>query len=67
MKKNTVKLTFRGKVVAYILVTILLAPIVWGFMNLCIDEVINHQEQSSVYAEQYRQANWRELLEKEVR
>ena len=55
MKKNTIRLTLRGKVVAAILAAI--TAIAVGYTSMMfvvksVDEVINYQNQGTVYAQQ---------------
>lgn len=55
MKKNTIRLTLRGKVVAAILAAI--TTIAVGYTSMMfvvksVDEVINYQNQGAVYAQQ---------------
>lgn len=64
MKKNTVKLTFRGKVAVAFLTAIIIAVSVYGtylFMAKAIDEVIAYQEAGADYAEEIERVRFQNL------
>ena len=61
MKKNTLKLTLRGKVIVGILATIAAMGMVMGayaFMVKAIDEVIAYQDTGAAYAQECAEARF---------